>query len=148
MTDFRGQTDNESLRPDVLLKRIEAEIQSVRDILISAFHTEMDDWDVLCFEEPPSMLLLRQLSRLLADEANTIALHVQDQESEIESLRAAIEVEGANVRRESWRRSARERILAGENPDALPMDADMTFAEYFAQVRTLLAEIARNKPAG
>jgi len=85
---------------------------------------------------------------MLARETKTTEKALRDWEYELELLRQAIAEELAHERREAWRREARNRILAGENPDALHMNADMTFADYFSDVREILAQIERDRRDG
>jgi len=125
-----------------------AQIQIFREEFVSELQGQVHAAEIPGPCEPRGIARLRELWEMLARETKTTEKALRDWEYELEMLRQAIAEELAHERREAWRREARNRILAGENPDALHMNADMTFADYFSDVREILAQIERDRRDG
>lgn len=137
-------TQASSSEHQAVIQRVSDIIQRLRTELLANTVSEIEECDLDCTEETPSMDFLRQLSDILRKHADALDSELEDQKLEMDDLRAAIAENETIQRRNSWRLDARQRILAGQTPDTLPMDGDMTFADYFAEIKQLVAELAQS----
>lgn len=142
-------SDPSLARYNARICRLKSTIKNLRDAIGSAFRRQLEDGEIPDMDggDPQTLDLLRELLDVLDQEADATRKEVASNETELLQLREFIEQEIADERRQAWRRETRARIQAGENPNALPMDAEMTFADHFHEVQILLKEIERNGDA-